>query len=546
MKRTLSTLSLAGISAVVASLVACVAAPAPTSEPTTNPRRTTPALSVVVEQTDPTPRAETGGASPAAPTTQPQAASPEASPSPRPPATASAAATATAGPSAPVTGTVGDVRLMIPTVMKVAPARSTAYGVGITPVNQEGGLDLITSAGATWTRRFMNWGDVEPTEGARNWGQVASLEAELRDAARAGVEVLLIVGGTPSWAQLSAGVKCGPVKPDKLDAFANFARDLATRYTAAEFNVTHFEMWNEPDVALGAVAPDSEFGCWGQPGDAYFGGGHYADMLKALYPKVKQANPKAQVVVGGLLLDCNPDSPPAGKDCSSARFFEGILRNGGGSAFDGVSFHAYDFAGIAGWYGNPGWGTAWNTTGPVGTVKAHYLKSLMQTYGVAGKYLKNTEVALLCWECPTVPPIFEDIKADYLAQSYAAAIADGLKANLWYNLYGWFWSGLITGEAREPLPAYRAFGVSKRVLEYAQPTGVITSADVGDPAVAGYKFNRPSGDVWVVWSKDNQPKTLTLTTAPTTVYDALGTPRSAGASVGMTTTVLYLEFGQTR
>jgi len=75
--------------------------------------------------------------------------------------------------------------------------------------------------------------------------------------------------------------------------------------------------------------------------DEYYGGGYYAEMLKAVYPAIKEADPQAQVLIGGLLLDCDPTHPPEGKDCKPSKFLEGILKNDGGDYFDIISFHGY-------------------------------------------------------------------------------------------------------------------------------------------------------------------------------------------------------------
>ena len=98
------------------------------------------------------------------------------------------------------------------------------------------------------------------------------------------------------------------------------------------------------------VAFNSPFGCWGDLDDPYYGGRYYSEMLKVAYPTIITADPNAQVMVGGLLLECDPVNPPevtsgSGelKDCTSDKFLEGILENDGGEYFDGVSVHAYDF-----------------------------------------------------------------------------------------------------------------------------------------------------------------------------------------------------------
>src|SRR5450759_920104 len=103
-------------------------------------------------------------------------------------------------------------------------------------------------------------------------------------------------------------------------------------------------------------------------------------MLKTAYPAIKAASPSAQVLFGGLLMDCKPEI------CSDdvknrSHFLEGALVNGAGDFFDGVSFHAYDYyQGVLGQYSNSNWGAAWNTTGPVLLVKAAYLRQLLDQY----------------------------------------------------------------------------------------------------------------------------------------------------------------------
>ena len=122
---------------------------------------------------------------------------------------------------------------------------------------------------------------------------------------------------------------------------------LVARYSVALYNIKYWELWNEPDIASSNFPGDNLFGCWGDPNDPYYGGGYYADMLREVYPQIKAADPQGQVLVGGLLLDCDPR---LGAGCEKvknnnqpSKFLEGILRKNGVPFFDGVSFHAYDY-----------------------------------------------------------------------------------------------------------------------------------------------------------------------------------------------------------
>jgi hypothetical protein len=244
------------------------------------------------------------------------------------------------------------------------------------------------------------------------------------------------------------------------------------------------------------------------------------------------------VVVGGLLLDCDPVSPPVGKDCKPAKFLEGILRNNGGPYFDGVSFHAYDYyyQGQLGQYGNSNWSSAWNTTGPVLIAKAQFLQSVMNTYSVSGKYLMNTESALLCDACSN-DSVFETTKAYYIAQAYAAAIAQGLRANIWYSVLGWRNSGLLNSDL-SPRPAYTAFQFARSELRDATWVREITEY----PGVKGYEFKRGDCRIWALWSLDGATHSISLSGAPVAAWDALGNSVTPAASMNVSLNPLYLEW----
>ena len=89
---------------------------------------------------------------------------------------------------------------------------------------------------------------------------------------------------------------CGPIKPDALNAFGDFLFEAVSRYSLPPYNVTYWELGNEPDVDWNVANSAMPFGCWGDASDPYFGGGYYAEMLKVAYPQIKAANPEARVL----------------------------------------------------------------------------------------------------------------------------------------------------------------------------------------------------------------------------------------------------------
>ncbi len=427
-----------------------------------------------------------------------------------------------------------------PPTRKPQPAGSPVPGIEIDS-NEIRELEMALQAGAFWIRRnALIWSAVEPQEGERRWEALAGLDAELVHAAQAGAQVVLVVRSTPTWAQKIPGTYCGPVKEDKIGAFAQFVYDLVARYSAPPYSVKYWEFGNEPDIDPSLVVPDSLYGCWGDANDLYYGGGYYASVLKEVYPQVRRADPSAQVLVGGLLLDCDPVNPPEGKNCSPSLFLEGILRQGGGDFFDGISFHAYDYYAGPGQYYNPNWDSSWDTTGPVVIAKARYLRSVLNANGHPEKYLLNTEAGLLCGrdgsEASCRAQEFDQTKAAYVAQLNVVSLAEALRASIWYSLTGWRGSGLVSPDFN-PLPAYEAFRFSAAQLKGAAVTRTITDY----PGVSGYELYRNGRRAWFLLSTDGKSHTIGLPDVPLKVYDVYGAALDATQEIEVTAMPLYIE-----
>lgn len=408
---------------------------------------------------------------------------------------------------------------------------------GIETSNYTAAQSTLVSTGATWIRRnALQWESVEASQGQRNWD--AALDADLINASKNGQKMILIIHGTPAWARTIPSSNCSPIKPSQLGAFAAFVRDAVNRYSQAPYNVKYWEVWNEPD-GPSTTGLNQPFGCWGNPSDPTFGGGDYANVLKAVSPQIRQADPSAKIVLGGLLMDCDPSKPAS---CGSpyvkmALYLEGILSNGGAPHFDIVSYHGYDYYGNAlGQYASGNWDSRWNTTGPVLIAKARFIRNVLNQFGAGDKQLMNTEVGLLCYLCGGgLSANFLTTKAYYVPQAYAAAIAEKLTANVWYSFEGWEGSDL-SGQALE------AFKVARNKLGTVTYAGDVAAGDVGSGGVKGYKFTNNGKRLWVIWSLDGGTKNVTLPGAPAKVTDALGVDQAASASFQLTVKPLYVEF----
>lgn len=423
------------------------------------------------------------------------------------------------------------------------PGQPTLFGVEMQVISNKAGLGQMVQAGVYWMRfNSVWWPDVEPEKGQRNWQALAGVEQDLVNAVPTGGEVILIVRGTPAWAQKVEGSSCGPIKEEELQSFASFMYDLVKRYSSYPYYVKYWELLNEPDASINYS--DEPYGCWGDSSDAYYGGGAYAEMLKAVYPQMKAANPNIQVLFGGLLLDCDPNNPPEDppgsgqyKNCDSAKYLEGALINGGGDYFDILSFHAYDYyQGEWGLYSNQNWHSSWDTTGPSMAAKKDFIVSVLDQYGYADKPLMNTEVALLCYsDCNDA---FEATKAYYLAEAFAMAKSLGLQANVWYDLHGsWRHTGLIDWNGT-PKPAYYAFQAGRRLFGSAQYNRTFKEL----LGITGYEFLREDSRLWIVWSKDGNIRTLTLPGIPAAMWDTLGNKLTPSSQLILDINPIYIEW----
>jgi hypothetical protein len=348
----------------------------------------------------------------------------------------------------------------------------------------------------------VEWTTVEPVRTeppTYNWQALKDLEQDLLNAAEVGIEVTLLVMSTPDWAQAVPGHSCGPIAQDQMGAFAQFVQATVKRYSAPPYNVRFWELFNEPDIDPGLVSPDSGFGCWGDDDDALYGGWRYAEMLKHAYPAIKRADPQAQVILGGLLLDA-PDTPPS-------TFLAGVLEGGGGDFFDMLAFHAYTFYHPLVYNWDTVTGTKWIDWGGVVPGKATFLRQTMESYGYDKPLILNESG--LAWGFPEEPSEgYRLAQADYVTQLYVRGRALDLMNVSWYGWRGPGWRHMaLLNRDLSPRPAYHAFAYAARQLnevEYVGPTDY--------PGFEGYTFQRGGNLLQIVWSQDGTERDLSIPT----------------------------------
>jgi polysaccharide biosynthesis protein PslG len=136
-------------------------------------------------------------------------------------------------------------------------------------------VNAVKSAGFGWVKQQVRWDGLQPAPGAAiGWG---NLDGAVSAAQGAGLKVLFSVVAAPSWAA-NPGAKF-PKNPS--DAAAFFSA-MATHFKG---RVQAYEVWNEENFAT-------------EVGPGNINAGNYVELLKAVYPAIKAADPAAIVVSG--------------------------------------------------------------------------------------------------------------------------------------------------------------------------------------------------------------------------------------------------------
>lgn len=246
-------------------------------------------------------------------------------------------------------------------------------------------LSMITGAGFGWLKQQIRWESVEPQRGQIDWG---NLDPIVNNASAAGVKVLFSVVTCPSWARADQRHD-GP--PDNYADLGNFIAAMAARYRG---RVHAYEVWNEQNFSR-------------EWGGGTINPGGYVELLKAVYPRVKQADPNALVISGAL-------TPTGVMDPSIAMddlwYLEQMYAYQGGvlkTVCDGIGAH------MAGYNNAPEDWVDYHTVNTPG-FKEHpsfYFRRIDQLHDVMARYGDNKQMWITEYEwasaAPPVPAGYE-------------------------------------------------------------------------------------------------------------------------------------------
>jgi hypothetical protein len=369
----------------------------------------------------------------------------------------------------------------------------------------------LVDSGATWVRVPVLWSTIEP-EDVDPVDYAWNVPDKTLSAARSGMggfQLVATIASAPNWA---ATFPNGPIHPDKLPEFAEFVGAVVERYDGDGFEdapdsptIDHWEFYNEPDggSASGGVR-------WGDHGEAY------AQMLASVYGAVKSANPKAQVLLGGIAYDWFEDQ----NGPFVRAFLDDVFEAGGGEFFDVMNFHYY-----------PAFSYNWASTGPGLLEKTQHIRGKLGEYGYANKPIVITEAG---WyrDDDSVPPSTPEIQSSYVVELFTQSLAADVKVMIWWMLYdpGTFYSdyGLVSNDAQPvATPSLGAFRTAVGQLSAATFEHRLTTTETGASDMEAYRFDDPLNQrkVLVAWLDPidtGNTRTLQLPAEEATVYDMYG------------------------
>ncbi len=369
-------------------------------------------------------------------------------------------------------------------------------------------------AGVRWTREELPWAYIEDSQGRYR----RDYDSRIGQVAAQGLGIVGMLLTTPTWARESScsGSYWCPPTTEHIPSFANFAAWMVERYDGdgnadalGSPRVAYWEIWNEPNDT--ALWPD--IGTAGVTRKQ-----RYGDLLVAAYRAIKNADPTAKVLIGGMyVFDTISNITPE----------DGIVfLTGSNGVFEQV----------------PAARNAWDVFSlhPYMPDRRPEAPEVHQSLPIEGR-IKNTRAALddparggrldkppiwvteMGW-CTVTTPLCgrswtEDQQADFLSRSLVIAQQSGVEHVSWFQLEDAFnrpdeaFNSMallrdLSGGDYSAKPAYHAYATLAHQLAGAIPIGVgPVHTHVYDPRadrgseneIYDYRYTRDTTTIDVLW-----------------------------------------------
>ncbi len=384
----------------------------------------------------------------------------------------------------------------------------------------------LVESNTLWVRKPIYWRQIEPnntTPDNYNW---SIYDTQYLNAYNNGLKIVATIEQNPDWA---ADNYEAHINSEYIVDFVEFVAAVVERYDGDGVDdapgspvVNYWELYNEPDRDVR----------WGHYG------AEYANMLSQVYPAIKQANPNAVVLMGGLAYDWfEEDGGPFNR-----YFIDDVLAAGGGDYFDVMNFHYY-----------PPFMGNWSSFGSGLIGKNNYLRAELAKYNVE----KPVAVTETGWDVhwrsdiddyQILYPFIkesgltgEELQNRFVVRTFSRAVAADIKITNWFvfNDISPFYSGFVYSNF-DKRPSFGVFQNVVAQLGQAQYTRTLTASELGSANAEGYAFARCQTQIYVVWTTDGSSASIHIPAGTVDVVDMYGntsqtTDGADGNSDGITT-----------
>ena len=291
---------------------------------------------------------------------------------------------------------------------------------------------MIKDIGANFVRFDFDWADIEPRDDEFVFSKYDQIINKLQSQ---NIKVLGILDYGNSWSNPTSG------DTEEINRFADYVYNTVKHFKA---DVKTWQVWNEPNNEVFWLGPNAS---------------NYVKLLKSAYGAVKQADPLAVVVLGGLVGDGVNEVyfPEYNVRFAVANFLPNIYINGGKDYFDVAAIHPY---------------TSATDVGSTASIEAaiDLARSVMSSNGDTGKELWITELGPLFFPPIVMPPLSNRGYSDTEIAGWLNLIYTNLKNKcaklFWYEFRDYpgattiqnpNWEGLVRSDlsTKEAYAAYK-------------------------------------------------------------------------------------------
>ncbi|MBD3182385.1 hypothetical protein GF312_08840 [Candidatus Poribacteria bacterium] len=348
----------------------------------------------------------------------------------------------------------------------------------------ESNIYSMKMAGISSIRDESTWKDVERTKDVLEISE--RIDRYIDHANKEGIGVMMILDYSNPF--YDDGDR--PKSPEAVEGFCRYSEHIVKHFGD---KIKWYEIWNEWDIPIGLPPKHQEKNGERNRGKAE----DYFNLLKAVYPRIKSANPDA-IVLGGC------PTPGAVRN----GWLEKIMKLGAVDYCDAISIHTYNYS-AKGFDRTPEAWQAW----------------MLEVQAMLRKYNNDNDPDFYVTEMGWPTHVDErgtspELSASYLARLYLLArTMPSFEGLWWYDFQDDGWKaeynennfGIIRPDLT-PKPAYYVTWDISELVKHGEYLGRMKTSDEN---LWLLQFKLDGDNIWAVWSGDDQERQVIFETKDT-------------------------------